>query len=91
MKTRLYVGLPVEGYVTDEVSSVPTALANLTQETREKFVTALAAVSRGKDESKNPSARFKALLKEAAPNSKEDIVDGFEGWANEKEGRNEEN
>lgn len=79
MKTRLYVGLPVEGYVTDEVSSVPTALANLTQETREKFVTDLAAVSRGKDESKNPSARFKALLKEAAPNSKEDIVDGFEG------------
>ncbi len=79
MKTRLYVGLPVEGYVTDEVSSVPTELANLTQETREKFVTDLAAVSRGKDESKNPSARFKALLKEAAPNSKEDIVDGFEG------------
>lgn len=81
MKTRLYIGLPVEGYVTDEVSSVPTELANLTQETREKFVTDLAAVSRGKDESKNPSARFKALLKEAAPNSKEDIVDGFEGWA----------
>lgn len=79
MKTRLYVGLPVEGYVTDEVSSVPTELANLTQETREKFVTDLAAVSRGKDESKNPSARFKALLKEAAPNSKEDIVDRFEG------------
>lgn len=79
MKTRLYIGLPVEGYVTDEVSSVPTELANLTQETREKFVTDLAAVSRGKDESKNPSARFKALLKEAAPNSKEDIVDGFEG------------
>lgn len=81
MKTRLYVGLPTEGYVTDEVSTVPTMLANLTQETREKFVTDLAAVSRGKDESKNPSARFKALLKEAAPNSKEDIVDGFEGWA----------
>lgn len=81
MKTRLYVGLPTEGYVTDEVSIVPTMLANLTQETREKFVTDLAAVSRGKDESKNPSARFKALLKEAAPNSKEDIVDGFEGWA----------
>lgn len=79
MKTRLYIGLPVEGYVTDEVSSVPTELANLTQETREKFVTDLAAVSRGKDESKNPSARFKALLKEAAPNSKEDIGDGFEG------------
>ena len=79
MKTRLYVGLPIEGYVTDEVSTVPAALANLTQVTREKFVTDLAAVSRGKDESKNPSVRFKALLKEAAPNSKDDIVDGFEG------------
>ena len=79
MKTRLYVGNPDEGYVTDEVSTVPTILANLSQETREKFVTDLAAVSRGKDESKNPKARFKALLKEAAPNSKEDVVGGFEG------------
>lgn len=81
MKTRLYVGNPIEGYVTNEVSNVPTMLANLTQETREKFVTDLAAVSRGKDESKNPKVRFKALLKEAAPNSKEDIVDGFDGCA----------
>ena len=81
MFTRLYIGNPHEGYVTDEVSSIPTELANLCQETREKFVTDLAAISRGKDESKNPAARFKALLKEAAPNSKEDIVDGFEGWA----------
>lgn len=79
MEKRLYVGNPVEGYVTDEVSRVPTELANLTHEFREKFVTDLAAVSRGKDESKNPSARFKALLKEAAPNSKEEIVEGFEG------------
>lgn len=79
MEKRLYVGNPVEGYVTDEVSRVPTELSNLTHEFREKFVTDLAAVSRGKDESKNPSARFKALLKEAAPNSKEEIVEGFEG------------
>lgn len=69
MKKRLYVGNTVEGYVTDEVSIIPTMFANLSQATREKFVTDLAAVSRGKDESKNPEARFKALLKEAAPNS----------------------
>ena len=81
MFTRLYVGNPHEGYITDEVSSIPTELANLCQETREKFVTDLAAVSRGKDESKNPSVRFKALLKEAAPNSKDDITDGFQGYA----------
>lgn len=81
MFTRLYVGNPHEGYITDEVSSIPTELANLCQETREKFVTDLAAVSRGKDESKNPSVRFKALLKEAAPNSKDDITDGFQGCA----------
>lgn len=53
-------------YVTDEVSTIPTYLANLNQENREKFVTDLAAVSRGKGESKNPSVRFQSLLKEAA-------------------------
>lgn len=81
MFTRLYIGNPHEGYITDEVSSIPTQLANLCQETREKFVTDLAAISRGKDESKNPSVRFKALLKEAAPNSKDDITEGFQGLA----------
>lgn len=55
-------------YVTDEVSSIPTQCANLSKETREKFVTDLAAVSRGKSGSNNPSVRFKSLLKEAAPN-----------------------
>lgn len=79
MKTRLYVCNPVEGYVMDEVSRVPTALANLSQEFREKFVTDLAAVSRGGGYSKNPAARFKALLKEAAPNSKDEIVEEYEG------------
>lgn len=79
MKTRLYVGNTVEGYVTDEVSIIPTMFANLSQATREKFVTDLAAVSRGKDESKNPEARFKALLKEAAPNSTGDIIEGSNG------------
>lgn len=53
-------------YVTDEVSTVPTCLANYSQENREKFVTDLAAVSRGKTESKNPSVRFNSLLTEAA-------------------------
>lgn len=79
MKKRLYVGNTVEGYVTDEVSIIPTMFANLSQATREKFVTDLAAVSRGKDESKNPEARFKALLKEAAPNSTGDIIEGSNG------------
>lgn len=82
MVKRLYVGNAVEGYVTDEVSTIPTMFANLSQATREKFVTDLAAVSRGKDESKNPEARFKALLKEAAPNSTGDIIEGSKGFAN---------
>lgn len=55
-------------YVTDEVSTIPTQCANLSKETREKFVTDLAAVSRGKSGSNNPKVRFQSLLKEAAPN-----------------------
>ncbi len=54
-------------YVTDEVSSVKIEESNLNEENRIKFVTDLAAVSRGKDHSKNPPARYKSLLKEAAP------------------------
>jgi len=54
-------------YVTDEVSTIPTAEANLNEANRIKFVTDLAAVSRGKDSSNNPALRYKALLKEAAP------------------------
>lgn len=60
-------------YVTNEVSSVKTNEANLCEENRIKFVTDLAAVSRGKSESNNPPARYKKLLKEAAP-SWEDAV-----------------
>lgn len=55
-----------KSYVTDDVSTIPAHMANFNQAYREKFVTDLAAVSRGKSESKNPSTRFKALLEEAA-------------------------
>ena len=54
-------------YVTNEMSSIHPSEANLNEENRAKFVTDLAAVSRGKDGAKNPSKRYKALLKEAAP------------------------
>ncbi len=57
------------GYVTDEVSTIDIFECNLNEENRIKWITDLAAVSRGKDESKNPEKRFKVLLKEAAPNS----------------------
>ena len=50
------------GYVTDEISTVSTDLANYSEEHRIKFVTDLAAVSRGKDESNNPEGRYKQLL-----------------------------
>lgn len=55
------------GYVTNEVSSVMPYEANTSEENRIKFVTDLAAISRGKHESNNPAVRFKALLKEASP------------------------
>lgn len=55
-------------YITDEVSSVPTCDANLDEENRIKFVTDLAAISRGNYESKNPEVRYKRLMREAAPN-----------------------
>lgn len=56
-------------YVSNEMSSIPVNQSNLNEQNRIKFVTDLAAVSRGKDESKNPPARYKSLLKEAAPTS----------------------
>lgn len=56
------------GYVTDEVSTVKPYEANLNEENRIKFVTDLAAISRGKHESNNPAKRYQMLLKEAAPN-----------------------
>lgn len=54
------------GYVTDEVSTVKSYEANKNEENRVKFITDLAAVSRGKTESNNPKVRYKKLLKEAA-------------------------
>ena len=69
------------GYVTDEISTVPTDLANYSEEHRIKFVTDLAAVSRGKDESNNPEGRYKQLLKEAAGNATPDNEEPMEGHA----------
>lgn len=55
-------------FLTDEVSTIPIDESNKSELNRMKFVTDLAAISRGKSESKNPAIRFKALLKEAAGN-----------------------
>lgn len=55
------------GYITDEVSSVPTNLSNYHEKNRAKFVTDLAAISRGKTESVSYQGRYSSLLKEAAP------------------------
>lgn len=55
------------GYVTDEVSTVPSIYANFSEEMRVKFATDMAAVSRGKFESNNAFKRYDKLLKEAAP------------------------
>jgi len=41
---------------------------NTSKENRIKAVTAIAAISRGKDKSNNPEKRYQHLLKEAAPN-----------------------
>lgn len=71
-------------YVTDEVSSVPTDESNLNWENRYKFVTDLAAISRGKYESNNPELRFKHLLKEASGNFKPEWLEDEEGMINSK-------
>lgn len=57
------------GYVTDEVSTIPADESNLNMENRIKFVTDVAAISRGKDKSNNPELRFKQLLTEGAYNT----------------------
>jgi len=54
------------GYVTTEVSSVDMFEANTCEANRVKWVTDLAAISRGKYEAKRPEARYRALMKEAA-------------------------
>lgn len=56
------------GYVTNEVSSVQPYDANDSEDDRINFVTELAAISRGKYESKNPKLRFEALMKETVNN-----------------------
>lgn len=68
MKIQLWL----QGYVTDDISylngeKIDASMANLDEEHRVKFVTDLAAVSRGNSESINPAKRYKSLLSEAAP------------------------
>ena len=67
MVVDLYLGSPYNGRVSDELSSVKVSEANNNEYNRIKFVTDLASVSRGKDESKNPEKRYNSLLREAAP------------------------
>ncbi len=65
-------------YVTDEVSTIRVTESNMNEENRIKFVTDLAAVSRGKDASNNPAKRYASLLEEAAPTAEEiDMTDRF--------------
>lgn len=64
----IYTDSEQRGYVTDDVSSIHVFEANTNEDNRVKWVTDLAAVSRGKDESANPPKRYQALMKEAAPN-----------------------
>ena len=71
-------------YVTDELSIVPTNESNLNEENRIKYVTDLAAVSRGKSESANPPKRYKALLKEASPTDEQ--IKAFNGDGKMKNG-----
>lgn len=71
-------------YVTNEMSSIHPREANLSEFTRAKFVTDLAAVSRGKDRAKNPEKRYKALLTEAAPQLDRDTYQGMVDYANDE-------
>ena len=67
MKIEGFLGNEFE-YVTDEVSSVDIWQSNANEVNRKKWVTDLAAISRGKSQSNNPDKRYEQLLKEAAPN-----------------------
>lgn len=71
-------------YVTNEMSSIHPSEANLSEFTRAKFVTDLAAVSRGKDGAKNPKKRYKALLTEAAPQLDKDTYQSMVDYANDE-------
>lgn len=55
---------PINGYVTD--FTYDAERANSSEEARINFCSAMASISRGRDESSNPEARYKHLLKEAA-------------------------
>lgn len=55
---------PINGYVTD--FTYDAERANSSEESRIAFAANLASISRGQDESSNPEARYKHLLKEAA-------------------------
>jgi len=54
--------------VTTQPSTVKTYESNTSEENRIKYVTDLAAIARGNYYSKNPSIRYKQLLKEAKGN-----------------------
>ena len=58
---------PINGYVTD--FTYDAERANSSEEARITFAANLASISRGHDESSNPEARYKHLLKEAALNT----------------------
>lgn len=58
---------PINGYVTD--FTYDAERANSSEEARIAFAANMASISRNKDESSNPEARYKHLLKEAALHS----------------------
>ena len=58
---------PINGYVIDMTDEAE--LANSSEENRIQFASTMAAISRGKEESSNPEARYKHLLKEGSMNS----------------------
>lgn len=60
---------PLNGYI----QLLDTRNSNKDQESRINFVTSCAAISRGKDESKNPEKRYKHLKREASPKEYYDI------------------
>ena len=63
---------PINGYVED--LSYEAERANSTEENRYTWISNCAAISRGKDESSNPKARYAHLLKEAALNTSSNRV-----------------
>ena len=61
MKQSLQVGTYGDGYI----ELLPAEDANRDEDSRIKWTTSLAAISRGKSESANPEKRYKSLMKEA--------------------------